>query len=208
MVAEVRQPVDRDLLTHAERMLISECAEKRIADFTAGRACAHRVLETFGVTGFSVLSGKHREPIWPDNIVGSITHTQDYAAAVAARAGNVRSLGLDCEVVESVDAELWSRICTATELARLAAMPPGQAVREAALIFAAKEAFYKCQYPLAREWVGFEDVVIELADDLAQSGSFQVVPEKPLALDPRVICLHNRYFFRERWVFAAVTALR
>ena len=205
VAAEVRPPVDRALLTAAELGFIAHCAEKRIADFAAGRACAHRVLEQLGHSGFSLLSGQQREPLWPASLIGSITHTRDYAAAVAARTDELPALGLDCEIIESVDAELWSRICTEAELARLANLPRERAVRQAALIFAAKEAFYKCQFPLTRDWVGFEDVSIEMPADLPPAGSFRVVPEKPLSLGSRVALLHNRYFFRERWVLAGVS---
>ena len=35
---------------------------------------------------------------------------------------------------------------------------------ETTLFFSAKESFYKCQYPLTQEWVGFQDVEITRAD--------------------------------------------
>ena len=35
---------------------------------------------------------------------------------------------------------------------------------EATLFFSAKESFYKCQYPLTQQWVGFQDVEVERTD--------------------------------------------
>lgn len=186
---------------------MARCAEKRIQDFAAGRVCAHRALRELGILDFSLLAGEHREPIWPAAIVGSITHTRGYAAAVVARQRDLKSVGLDCEVIDSVDEDLWSRICTPTEIARLAQLPPAERGRQAALIFAAKEAFYKCQFPLTRAWVGFEDVVIEPFEWPATTGSLRIVPEKTLPLEAAVVAqLVCRFQFRGPWVITAVAA--
>ena len=209
VVAEMSGPVGRSLLTPAEMQFIAHCAGKRIADFAVGRACAHRALRELGIAGFSLLSGQQREPLWPQSIVGSITHTTGYAAAVVARQADLRALGIDCEIIHSVDEDLWSRICTTTELERLASLPAEERIRRAALTFAAKEAFYKCQFPLTRAWVGFEDVDIEPARWPASAGAFRIVPRIPLPLeDTTVAGLNCRYLFRETRVLAAVAALQ
>src|SRR5262245_58473313 len=162
VAAELLAEAPRTVLTESELTSISHCAAKRISDFTRGRACAHRGLAEFGIQGFSVLSGEKREPLWPPEVIGSITHTMGYAAAVVARRHSpIESLGIDCEIIESVSPDLWERICTAGEQARLAQLSEAEARQQAALIFAAKEAFYKCQFPVSRQWVGFEDVSIE-----------------------------------------------
>ena len=38
-----------------------------------------------------------RAPIWPDRVVGSITHTGDFAAAAVAWAADIAGLGIDSE---------------------------------------------------------------------------------------------------------------
>jgi 4'-phosphopantetheinyl transferase EntD len=186
---------------------MARCAEKRIQDFAAGRACAHRALAELGILDFSLLAGEHREPLWPADIIGSITHTQGYGAAVVARQRDLQSVGLDCEVIDSVDENLWSRICTSPEIERLVQLPPAERGPQAALIFAAKEAFYKCQFPLTRAWVGFEDVVIEPLDWPAVTGSLRIVPQKTLPLEDALVArLVSRFQFRGPWVITAVTA--
>jgi 4'-phosphopantetheinyl transferase EntD len=206
IAAELTVPAPRELLTSAEQQLMARCAEKRIQDFAAGRACAHRALRELGILDFSLLAGEHREPLWPAGIVGSITHTRGYAAAVVARQGDLKSVGLDCEVIDSVDEDLWSRICTPSEIERLVQLPPAGRNRQAALIFAAKEAFYKCQFPLTRAWVGFEDVLIEPLDWPAASGSLRIVPVKTLPVEAgRVARLVSRFQFRGPWVMTAIT---
>jgi 4'-phosphopantetheinyl transferase EntD len=208
VAAELTSPAPRELLTAAELHFIAHCAEKRIRDFAAGRACAHRALRELGMGDFSLLAGTHREPLWPAAIIGSITHTYGYGAAVVARQRDLKSVGLDCEVIDSVDEDLWSRICTPAEIERLGQLPPAERGRQAALIFAAKEAFYKCQFPLTREWVGFEDVIIEPLQWPADSGSLRIVPQKTLPLDAGVVAhLASRFQFRGPWVITAVAAL-
>jgi 4'-phosphopantetheinyl transferase EntD len=160
-------------------------------------------LAELGIHDFSLLAGEKRQPLWPDGIVGSITHTTGFAAAVLARRGPIEALGIDCEIIDSVGADLWERICTPAEQARLAQLPEAQARQLAALIFAAKEAFYKCQFPVSREWVGFEDVMIE-----PSAGRFRIVPQVRLPVtDEWVASVEGRYEYREPWVVTGVTAL-
>jgi len=122
---------------------------------------------------------------------------------VVARRNPFEALGIDCEVVDSVGADLWERICTPAERERLEQLPEAQARQQAALIFAAKEAFYKCQFPVSHEWVGFEDVSIE-----ASAGSFRIVPQVHLPVTADwVATLAGRYQFRGPWVVTGLTAL-
>ena len=50
---------------------------------------------------------------------------------------------------------------TPTEQAFLKTLDAGQAGLIATLFFSAKEAFYKCQYPLTQRFLGFQDVEVE-----------------------------------------------
>jgi 4'-phosphopantetheinyl transferase EntD len=207
IAAELTVSAPRSVLLPAELEIIAHCADKRIQDFTAGRACAHRALGELGIVDFPVLAGARREPIWPASIVGSITHTHGYGAAVVARQGDLRGVGVDCEVIGSVDEDLWSQICTPTELERLAQWPSATRGHQAALLFAAKEAFYKCQFPLTGEWVGFEEVVVEPLEWPAPHGSLRIVPQNPLPLEAATVAaLICRFQFRGPWVIAGVSA--
>jgi 4'-phosphopantetheinyl transferase EntD len=203
VAVELTGDAPRTVLTASDLAFISHCAPKRIGDFTRGRACAHRGLSEMGLEGFSLLAGERREPLWPPHVIGSITHTTGFAAAVVARGNDIEALGIDCEVVDSVGADLWERICTPGERQHLERLPEAQARQQAALIFAAKEAFYKCQFPKSHEWVGFEDVSIE-----ASAGSFRIVPHVHLPVTAEwVATLAGRFLFRGPWVITGVTAV-
>jgi 4'-phosphopantetheinyl transferase EntD len=207
VVAHLRGQASAQVLTSDELRSINHCANKRIQDFAAGRACARRALLELGISGFSLLSGAGRVPLWPAGYVGSLTHTTGFSAAVVALESDLPSVGIDCEVIAAVNDEVWPSICTPVELERLERLEPSQRSAQAALIFAAKEAFYKFQYPLTRAWVGFEDVVIQPGPLISGFGSFDVVPQRALPLGvERVQALSGRFLFLEGWVVTGVSA--
>jgi 4'-phosphopantetheinyl transferase EntD len=206
VAAELTGEAPRAVLTADELRFIEHCADKRIDDFSRGRACARRALQELGLKDFSVLAGSRRQPLWPQGIVGSITHTAGYAAAVVARRDTLESIGLDCEQIDSVDEEVWPTILTPSELAELNRVPPELQRRRAALAFAAKEAFYKLQFPLTGAWVGFEDVQVSVSDWNASSGGLQLSPRSELPLDAaRMRALAARFEFRDHWVIAGIS---
>lgn len=83
--------------------------------------------------------------------------------AVAALSESVMGLGLDVETVTPLDDRLIRTICTERERQWLQQQDaPGLLAK---LIFSAKEAAYKCQYPLSRRLFGFDGMELEL--DLA-----------------------------------------
>jgi enterobactin synthetase component D / holo-[acyl-carrier protein] synthase len=190
-------------LSQDEIRAVRHCSEKRISDFSAGRLCARRALRELGIEGFSLLPAKDRQAVWPAGITGSITHTDGYSAAVVIRQGRVRSVGLDSEAVGAVHEELWPRICAPAELASLRTCAGAGRRERAAVTFAAKEAFYKSQFPLTGEWIGFEEVTIALAEETGEGGVFVVTPQRPLLLQRQT---HQRLTGRFRRHGGFVTA--
>jgi 4'-phosphopantetheinyl transferase EntD len=183
VAAELYGAAPQGLLTESEARAVSHCAPKRIGDFTAGRLCARRALQAFGVRDFALLPAEDRRARWPAGYVGSITHTEGYSAAVVGSRAQFRSLGVDAEAIAAVHAELWPRILGEAERRQLEALEaPQLRLRTAALIFAAKEAFYKCQFPLTAEWLEFEDLHIGSADFGRDAGQFSVQPCRQLKL--------------------------
>ncbi|MFI4891378.1 MAG: 4'-phosphopantetheinyl transferase [Steroidobacterales bacterium] len=210
IAAELRAPGAVELLLPAEAACLGGSVHERRQEFAAGRLCARRALAEFGVRDFALVAARDRQPVWPASIVGSITHTAGRCAAVVGLRSQFRGLGVDTEVVGRVKAELWPRICVPAELTWIESLPPTQRLAAAALVFAAKEAFYKCQAPVTAEWLGFEDLQIEPSDfeqALGQRviGEFRATPMRRIALAAvATMPLSGRYGFNEEFVSAGV----
>lgn len=169
--------ISADTLLAEERPSLLRAAPKRVHEFAAGRACARAGLAQLGYAEIAILSGADRAPRWPAGATGSITHTDGFCAAVVARTTTVRALGVDVEPAASVRPHLWPRICTPKELQVLSLQDESSALAAATLIFSAKEAFYKCQYTLTQEWLGFADLRI-----IFDAGRFTVHPCRSLQI--------------------------
>ncbi|SHL55834.1 4'-phosphopantetheinyl transferase EntD (siderophore biosynthesis) [Roseovarius marisflavi] len=125
----------------------------RRREFAAGRRAARDAMATFDVPGTAIFPGPDRAPIWPDGITGSISHGGGTCLALVARRGAITGLGIDIEPAEVLPADMVETVCTGPERA---------AVKDHDLmgrvIFCAKEAAYKAQYPLSREMLEFHDL--------------------------------------------------
>jgi 4'-phosphopantetheinyl transferase EntD len=106
-----------------------------------------------------------RAPIWPDGVVGSITHTGGFAAAAVAWAADIAGLGIDSErIIDPATARDIADICMVDE-ATLVEAPHGRSFCEfCTFVFSAKEAVFKCLFPLARKFLEFSDVRITSFD--------------------------------------------
>lgn len=137
--------------------------EKRRQEFAAGRVSASRAMASLGVPARPVGMASDRSPIWPDGIVGSISHSGTVAmAAVACRSSGIVAIGLDIEENLPLEAELFEEICANDELRWLKIHAPAERGMLAKAIFCAKEAAYKCQYPLSRRMFGFQTLHVSL----------------------------------------------
>ena len=198
VAAELRTPGDPELLLPTEAAHLARAVPARRQQFAAGRLCARRALAQFGIEDFPLRPADDRQPIWPPSLVGSITHTAGFCAAVVAERARILALGLDTEVVGDVNVEIWPSICTPAELAWVESRPAALRAAAVTLIFSAKEAFYKCQYPLVGEALNFHDVRIEAVQWGGSAGVLHVHPLRPLGVaGPAVPPWAGRYLFHE-----------
>ena len=134
---------------------------KRQREFAAGRACAATLLNRWNVAE-EVGVAEDRSPIWPDGYAGSISHSNNWVWSAIAKSARTSSLGIDTEIVVSPDTREMLNKNIVTEQERLILEPLGLSPETSfTLAFSAKEAFYKCWYPITREFFGFKQVAIE-----------------------------------------------
>lgn len=156
-------PYGRCALAEGEGLLLDEelahaakLAETRRREFAAGRTALRRA---FG-HDVAILPDDRGAPQLPAGWVGSISHKGTRAAAIVAprEAGFV---GIDLELATASKLPIERRILTPREQERVSG-------REVTLYFAIKEAIYKAIDPIVRRYVGFTEVELELAGDIAQ----------------------------------------
>jgi 4'-phosphopantetheinyl transferase EntD len=155
--------VDEQLFPE-ERAHLTRAAEQRRCEFGTARVLARTVLSGMGVAAQSLVPNPDRSPRWPADVVGSITHSHGYCAVAAAHADVVAGIGLDLERAVALRDGMELKIATEQERQWLGDCDTQRRPWLAALLFSAKEAFYKCQHPLTRTWLDFQDV--ELSIDL------------------------------------------
>lgn len=133
---------------------IRRAAPRRQAGFAAGRAAAQAALRAAGHGDPAPPDiGADGLPDWPRGWLGSISHSDQIAAALVAPGKGARLLGLDVERI--VTAEVAAQIAPDV----LPELPPGRAgippALEVTQAFSAKEALYKALYPLTRQFRAF-----------------------------------------------------
>lgn len=125
---------------------VARSVRRRQSEFFAGRLAARHALARIQVPSDQVPIGAMREPVWPPGIIGSISHSQHYAAAVALAAGRKNGVGIDIEhiVTEEVQASLLETAISATEFGYLRRLNTALPIAaRLTLAFSAKESLYK-----------------------------------------------------------------
>jgi 4'-phosphopantetheinyl transferase EntD len=204
VVASTREELlDADLFAEEEQA-VARAVEKRRREFVTGRACARRALERLGVGPVAIPNGERGEPLWPSGVVGSITHCSGYRGSAVAKADEVLSVGIDAEVHEPLPDGILESVAFGRELAEVAQANGGVCLDR--VLFSAKEAVYKAWFPLARRWLGFEDV--ELTIDV-RAGRFRarlLVPG-PVVGGTRLTEFRGRWTVEDGIVAAASVVL-
>ena len=108
--------------------------------------------------------GAGGSPLWPESLVGSITHTQGFASAAVAPRTDCAGLGIDSEWTEGAE--------IAEETLDLILVPEERKLDRCSLtqtqfhwlMFSAKESLYKCLFPLEGSSLTFKDFRLEGLD--------------------------------------------
>jgi enterobactin synthetase component D len=150
------------------RSLLERAVPRRRSEFVAGRRCAARALEPYlardaGGTGI-IGRRPDRSPIWPAGLVGSITHTECYAAAAVS--GSMRGVGLDSELLlrDEQAAEIAAAVGSDQEIRRAATEFSACDRLGLTVLFSAKESLFKCLFPVACVWFDFRQARLVDAD--------------------------------------------
>ncbi len=169
----INLPIENDLMEKYSFLLnshVEKAVGSRVNEFLGGRICAHKAASSLGVELNELLAGEKREPLWPSELVGSITHTKKMALALVDLKSSSRSIGLDAEEIigdEKIET-IEKMVATKKDLAFIRLF--GDKHLAYTVLFSAKEALYKLLFPLCQEFFGFQEAELKALD--LESGEF------------------------------------
>lgn len=153
-----------------EYRLTKKMKGKRKPEFITGRWCAHKAIERLGHTySDPILSGNDGEPIWPEFIAGSLSHSKKIYCAIVGNANDYVSIGIDVEdldrriserafeLIANNDERVWinNNLINDTQLSLFKL-----------LIFSAKESLFKAVYPIVQKKFSFDTVSLILNNSI------------------------------------------
>ena len=152
-----------DALIGSEFEFLAKKRGQAAKAFVSGRRCVRALQKQLNISEFELPSGEFG-PIWPSDLVGSISHSRELAAATILR--DAVSVGIDIECQRRLKVDAIRRVATKEEYSRYSVVPDF----DWTLLFSAKESVFKAFSPLARCYIGFQEVEL-LLDTKAQSFS-------------------------------------
>ncbi len=171
---------------------LNSAVVKRRAEYLAGRALAQSGLLLMGRKPELITTGPNREPIWPNGIVGSITHSKGRCAVILSENTDLL-IGIDVEDIASGSAldSIFHVTLQPDETNLIRAQEKLPKDMLATLVFSAKETLYKALFPFVQRFFGFD--YAELIE-LPEKNSLRLRLTKPLGDQQRAgICFDLGY---------------
>lgn len=137
---------------------IINSSKKRQAEFAVGRFLAHKEINKKGIYVDDIAIGENRCPLWPKGIIGSISHSDNYAVCCVLYNKECAGIGIDIEEIKNsfVCLEVLNIIATVKEINILKNLG-FSSDRSAVICFSAKESAFKAIYPFLKIYIDFSD---------------------------------------------------
>lgn len=186
-----------------EEILLLHAVPKRRREFACGRAAARAALAKLGAPAIAIPANADRTPVWPAGFTGSITHCDDFCGAVVARSQDIPGIGFDAEPASPLPEDARRIIYGPEEAAHFSALPAIAGLDWPKLAFSAKEAFYKCFYPVTRTPLNFRDVDLRFAVSDSLTGTFEITSAAPDAAAFLRRAVQGRWLLRDGLMFTS-----
>lgn len=137
---------------------MARATPKRQAEFAAGRRAARAALASLNHPACAIPVGDRRAPVWPENIVGAITHDKGLALAAVLPGSSTLGVGIDLTEAATLPDDTRRDILPHAAEAHLNNL-------EARAGFSAKESLFKALFPTIRDYFGFKaaSVTVDLS---------------------------------------------
>ena len=166
-----------------EHEIIARAVQKRRDEFSTGRHMARNLLEKIGAGRIEIPTNENRGPIWPDGVVGSITHSSGLCAVTLASSAKYLTIGLDIERIGAVTPDIMRSISHSAEVDTYAGAFSSEALRTA--LFSTREAVFKAYNPVTESYLGHKEV--EVTMDGSAFSARLLDPKTPRILDADAI---------------------
>lgn len=136
---------------------ITSSVKQRQAQFIAGRYMAKFCLKQMDTKEHNLEIGSHREPIWPVEFIGAISHISNQTIAVVAKRKSYNYVGIDIENV--LDSTTTINIATIIHNQHERTLFCKHGISDTvatSIIFSAKESLFKAVFPYIKKYFGFE----------------------------------------------------
>lgn len=123
----------------------------------SARLAARELLKNYGYERWSLPRRSGFAPLWPRDIVGSLAHCNEYAAASIKNAASYKSIGIDIEPSLPLPTDIRDIIIREPEKSQLI-----KGVLAGRVIFCAKEAAFKAAYSADGIPMDFYEIEVNL----------------------------------------------
>jgi enterobactin synthetase component D len=139
-------------------LLGPKAIKKRRDEFFLGRAACNSALKSIGINNPGpVLKGPSNEPLWPEGIIGALSHCPGMAVCAVCHDNKLRGLGIDIEeLAGDIPQDVIRLVCTDKEMEWVR----GE-LYKMKMIFSAKEAAFKAFFPSVKMYMDFKDAELE-----------------------------------------------
>lgn len=191
-------PEESEFEYPSEEDALRTAGDYRRREFVAGRDCAREALEEVGFSKGPILADDFGVPIWPEGSLAVISHSRGYCMAIAGRSSDYRIMGLDLEQTNRLSASAIERVVHPSEQDYVQGDQ-----KKATLMFCAKEAFFKAQFPVWQTHANFHDLALFVEEDKGELTIQHVgrrFPEELRLLAPQI---RFRFSYSEEFVVSA-----
>jgi 4'-phosphopantetheinyl transferase EntD len=149
-----------EVLLGGERQIGQSYQNERLRQFCSGRYLARQAIQAIGGSAAPILRMENGAPLWPDDYIGSLSHSGELVGAIAGCRKDWFGMGLDVERQGRVRPDLWPILFTPEERCYLENKDnPSQRFLSTAF-FSIKEAFLKLPSPKPERVQDYQDIEV------------------------------------------------
>lgn len=159
---------------------LENSSEKRILEFKFGRYCVNKALEKIGHEPITLgINESDRAPIWPNDLVGSLSHKNSLYIAVVGKSSDYLSLGIDIEFFIQKERfhAIEKLVLTDSDKTYIDTLGDDLSFLYT-LIFSAKESLYKLIYPLSKTYFDFREANFVSLDTERSTFDLEIISDK------------------------------